>query len=359
MPPGGRGRGGGAVQSRSQRPQRPEEDEVACREDRDFDEEYTAVEGDEYAEVDEEYAEADEDEEDEEKADREQQILQEACLSVSGPPLPPSAEPPKDADEYLRQVQWERLHCPETVSVEIEESTLRKNKKRAGGGPLTGRGGGGGGLLALFIAPEVPEELRHNEDWADDVAEAFRAMRSLCGKAKEAAMSGNPSQLNYEEWRRHVDRDRPSFELLAAQDHVSVNHLVVVSVDRLQAVFDGFAAQSAEPGGGYATAGPTDDVKEDPQQPSSAGLDPERLDAIVEWGYASLAFVEEPLVDEMQHQLQRLRRACQRLLVLMHERGGTEMLSDGAFGMSPQELGAVRTRICLLLVLVVNVFGQR
>lgn len=64
--------------------------------------------------------------EDEEQADRDQQILQEACLPVSGAPLPPSEGPPKatlavdlgtrcwqDADEYLRQVQWERLHCPQ------------------------------------------------------------------------------------------------------------------------------------------------------------------------------------------------------------------------------------------------------
>ena len=37
----------------------------------------------------------------------------EACLPVSGAPMPPSEGPPKDADEYLRQVQWERLHCPQ------------------------------------------------------------------------------------------------------------------------------------------------------------------------------------------------------------------------------------------------------
>ena len=51
---------------------------------------------------------------DEEQADRDLQILQEACLPVSGAPLPPG-EPPKDADEYLRQVQWERLHCPQAT----------------------------------------------------------------------------------------------------------------------------------------------------------------------------------------------------------------------------------------------------
>ena len=38
---------------------------------------------------------------------------------LSHPPIPESTAVGQDADEYLRQVQWERLHCPQAVSPEV------------------------------------------------------------------------------------------------------------------------------------------------------------------------------------------------------------------------------------------------
>ncbi|CAJ1336404.1 unnamed protein product [Effrenium voratum] len=253
-----------------------------------------AAQGEEYEEVD------------EEKADRDQQILQEACLPVSGAPLPPSEAPPKDADEYLRQVQWERLHCPQVMDVEVKE---RKSRKKVGG-PLTGRDGQGG-LLALFQAPEVPENF-YNEVWAQDAAAAFRVLRSHCHSRADA------KSLSYEEWRRHVSRDRPDFELLSLQDFVGINHLVVVAVDQLEDF------ESAK---------------------SEASLDAEGLDSTIEWAFASLAFVETPLVDDIQYQLQRLRRVCCRLASLIKAEGA--------------ESPGLRPRIALILVIVGEVFGQQ
>eukprot|EP00971_Amphidinium_carterae_P081726 1616939-Amphidinium_carterae.1 len=41
--------------------------------------------------------------ESDEDAELDDELMQAACLPVSGPPLPPSSAPPQDADEYLRQ----------------------------------------------------------------------------------------------------------------------------------------------------------------------------------------------------------------------------------------------------------------
>eukprot|EP00441_Pelagodinium_beii_P036956 CAMPEP_0197635528 /NCGR_PEP_ID=MMETSP1338-20131121/11322_1 /TAXON_ID=43686 ORGANISM="Pelagodinium beii, Strain RCC1491" /NCGR_SAMPLE_ID=MMETSP1338 /ASSEMBLY_ACC=CAM_ASM_000754 /LENGTH=322 /DNA_ID=CAMNT_0043207603 /DNA_START=45 /DNA_END=1013 /DNA_ORIENTATION=- len=287
----------------------------------DFDEEYTAV--------DEEYVVED----DERKADIEQQILQEACLPVSGAPMPPSEGPPQDADEYLRQVQWERLQCPEIVDVEVKERTSRRRQKN--GGPLSGREGASGGLLALFSAPEVPQELQYSGAFAEDAANAFRILRAECLRARQAKPEDQAKQLSYEEWRR-VARDKPSLELLAVQDFVSVNHLVVVSVDKLEAYQESLRS-GKEP----------HDEEEEKLQATNQGLD-----SAAEWTYAALAFVEEPLVDDIQYQLQRLRRVCQRLLASLHE---------GVSGAEPGglDMDFVRPRICLLLALVAKNFGQQ
>merc|ERR1719326_871387 len=65
---------------------------------------------------------------DEEAADDE--LVQPVALPVMGGPLPPSDEPPKDADEYLRRVQWERMHLCETVDVEVAEKPSRRHRQQ-------------------------------------------------------------------------------------------------------------------------------------------------------------------------------------------------------------------------------------
>lgn len=332
-PGAGRPRGWSPAQAASPEDEDAEEDEgYAQHGDYQLDEEYTAV-GEEYEEVD--------NSEDELQADKDQHILQEACLPVSGAPLPPSEGPPKDADEYLRQVQWERLQCPEVVDVEVKDRSLERRKKH--GGPLTGKEGRGG-LLSLFNAPEVPTEMGHSSKWAGDVAKCFRVLRTQCARARRAIPEDQVKSLGYEEWRRHVSRDRPSTELVAAQDFVSLNHLLVVSVDKIEAEYDSFSSCAEEADSGRA---PT--------------LNHDSLDATVEWANAALAFLEEPLVDDIQFQMQRLRRICQRLLALVHERqankAASEVPENGEVAFC-HDVIFVRARICLLLVLVGDVFGQ-
>ncbi|CAE6915995.1 gemin2 [Symbiodinium natans] len=276
--------------------------------------------GEEYEEVDDEA---------ELRADRDQQILQEACLPVSGAPMPPSEGPPKDADEYLRQVQWERLHCPEIVDVDVKE---RQSKRRVGG-PLTGKDGAGG-LLSLFQAPEVPARFRHAEAWASDAAASFRHLRGQCERQK----AGNGAQsLSYEEWRRHVAKDRPDSQLIAAQDFVGINHLVVVAIDKFEADFEAFQQAAPDAEGGFLS-----------------GFQSEGIDSVSEWIFAALAFVEEPLVDDIQYQLQRLRRLCCRFAEGTASKVGSD-LDTGAAGAT---CAFLHPRVALLLVLVSEVFGQ-
>merc|ERR1712176_738132 len=74
------------------------------------------------------------------------ELILPVALPVMGGPLPPSDEPPKDADEYLRRVQWERMHLSEVVDVDVVEKPARKrerNKKVS--------------MLTQFDAPEVPQ----------------------------------------------------------------------------------------------------------------------------------------------------------------------------------------------------------
>jgi len=289
------------------------DEEVICAES--F-EDHVAL-GEEYEEVE---------EEDERQADRDQQILQEACLPVSGAPMPPSEGPPKDADEYLRQVQWERLHCPEVVDVDVKE----RSSKRKVGGPLTGRDGNGG-LLALFQAPAVPSRFLHSEAWAEDVASSFRHLRGQCQLARQSAKQAK--SLLYEEWRRHVARDRPDFQLLAVQDFIGVNHLVVVAVDKLEADLESFQ-----------------EAKGTSEANFLPGFDQKGLNSASEWVFAALAFVEEPLVDDIQYQLQRLRRVCCRLAAAVDGADdGVDRDTTCAF---------LHPRVALLLVIVADVFGQ-
>merc|ERR1711988_1774336 len=63
-----------------------------------------------------------------------------------------------------------------------------------------------------------------------------------------------------------------------------------------------------------------------------------------EWAFAVLSFVEEPLVDDVQYNLQRLRRACQKTIVNAHVQaeasGGT--FDDFAHAQATLLLAVVR-----------------
>mmetsp|Transcript_114561 Transcript_114561/g.334968 ORF Transcript_114561/g.334968 Transcript_114561/m.334968 type:complete len:329 (-) Transcript_114561:117-1103(-) len=270
---------------------------------------------------------------DERELDRDQDMLQQACLPVSGSPLPPSDEPPKDADEYLRQVQWERMHVPEVVDVEVAEKPRRRRKRQ---------GDKHRSLLAQFDVPEVPEELGHCPEWAEDVAEAFRELRERCKEARRLAAARAPQEhLEGEAWPEHFGGSRPSTATLAAQDFLSINHLVVAVVDAIVEVHNSFEDGSA------ALA-------------SSDGASPfevhsERLNHLAEWAFAALSYVDLPLFDEMQYQFQRLRRTCQKLILA--EQSGSAPGGDGHSCDVPP-IGAFRANANLLLAIVTKVFGQ-
>lgn len=243
-----------------------------------------------------------------------------ACLPVSGKPLPPSEGPPKDADEYLRQVQWERMHCPEVVEADVEEQPPRRRKRRG----LVGRDGG---LVAQF-GVELPPGARPQREWVEDVVAAFLDLRRVCEERR--AEAEGEQRLTFDAWRETCSAGRPTSDLLVAQDFVSLNQLFVVAVEML---VEAAAAAKAGPG---AVGGAFD---------IHGGL-------VAEWAYASLMYVGEPLVDDIMYQLQRLRRACLDVLAAAHAHASGEPERAAP---SSASLG----KAALLLTVVEEVFGQR
>jgi hypothetical protein len=261
--------------------------------------------------------------------DPEEDDLLKSCLPVSGRPLDPSSGPPQDADEYLRQVQWERMHCPEVVDVDIVEQPP-KNRKRRG---LVGREGG---LLAKF-GIEVPVSALPRREWVEDVAASVRHLRTQCANLRAEACGSDLS--NYDAWRERCTTTKPSADVIAAHDFVSINHLVVVAISLL----------TEHQGNGG-----------DEQQPEEAGITElgplgafaARAGGLAEWTFAALLFVEEPLVDDIMFQIQRLRRACQSALVVCHA-------EQDASPAGPSSAAGARARAALLLAVAEEVFGQR
>eukprot|EP00927_Polykrikos_kofoidii_P080026 TRINITY_DN76891_c0_g1_i1.p1 TRINITY_DN76891_c0_g1~~TRINITY_DN76891_c0_g1_i1.p1 ORF type:complete len:341 (+),score=83.35 TRINITY_DN76891_c0_g1_i1:60-1025(+) len=235
-----------------------------------------ALDDDEYQEIE---LDDGKDEEDADSAEEFDELLQQACLPVSGEPMPPSEGPPTDADEYLRQVQWERMRCPQVVDVKIEEKPNRRKKKRVGGRVGT--------MMGCFTDEELPAEVQPTREWVEDVSDAFRNIQQ---HARVALVDGEKhSRLTYDEWRDRCTSDRPSTPLLADQDYVSIHTLCSVAVDLLVETQEAF--------------NPTTPFVE------NGGV-------LAEWAFATLIFLEEPIVDQIQFQLQRLRRACRKALVV-------------------------------------------
>lgn len=267
--------------------------------------------------------------------DRDQELLQSKCLPVSGAPLPPGSEPAKDADEYLRQVMWERLHAPQTVEAEVQEEQPRRRKKRG----LVSRNGS---ILAQFEAPSVPEEVQHSREWAEDVADAFRRLRNQCAKARRMAdtVPSESAGAVFDTWRERCLRERPSMKVLSEQDLVSINHLVVVVVEAIVE-----ATQSKEVlASGCAADGA------DPALCEQDGPRVEWLESLAEWAYAALAFVDQPLADDIQYQLQRLRRSCLNTIAAVHTENKDRGITEG---------NTNHVKASVLLVIVTEVFGQR
>jgi len=91
--------------------------------------------------------------------------------------------------------------------------------------------------------------------------------------------------------------------------------------------------------------------------PDVAALDFKRLDCLAEWVFAALAFLELPLFDDVQFQMQRLRRTCHHLVAASRRAG---VSADGGEKLRGDSLhDTVLARASLLLVIVTEVFGQR
>merc|ERR1712039_697004 len=94
----------------------------------------------------------------------------------------------------------------------------------------------------------------------------------------------------------------------------------------------------------------TDDAQVAPDSSQTSLIqDVPRLDRLTEWIFAALSFLELPLMDDIQFQLQQLRRTCLKLLA-------------AARGSAPEGIAssdAALARVSLLLVIVTQVFGQR
>lgn len=277
-----------------------------------------------------------------EAADRDQELLQATCLPVSGEPMPPTDQFPNDADEYLRQVQWERLHIPSTVEAEVSVKPPKQRKRR-------GVVGNQGSLLAQFDEADVPPEVGYCPEWAEDVAAAFRQLRLHCGQVREGvSATAAPSRLTFDDWREQCAGGRPATPILATQDFVSINHLVVVAVDALVDFYEHVSANMAH----------TAPVVEDDSRPAfvfDAGK-AQVLDQLCEWAFAVLAFIEMPLVDDTQYQLQRLRRTCKKMILDFHSNDWAKPPSEG---LSDQAGSLPHAKVNLLLVIVTDVFNQR
>lgn len=265
------------------------------------------------------------------------ELVQVACLPVSGAPLPPSEEPAKDADEYLRRVQWERLHCPEIVTADVEERPPRQSKRKDRGRTGSSRYGS---YLSRFLEAAEPEELPFSAAWAEDVAEAFSALRTRCAEARDAlSVPGAgaepcPAAFTFDAWRVRVSQGPPSTAVLSSQELLSMNRLMVAVTDALCA--DGAGAEEEAQGDGADTAA---------APPCASGP------VLAEWAFAALAFLEEPLQDDTAWQLQRLRRHFKKTMTAISDQAPSEKASE----LQSSE----QVQAALLFVIVGEVFNQR
>lgn len=275
-------------------------------------------EEEEEEEDEEEYVEVQKDAEDDEgdeDVDLDDELIQPRCLPLNGPPLPPSEEPPKDADEYLRRVQWERIHSPSVVCADVKERPARKRI------PHDGRYN----VFSQLKDPEVPQEMQPSPEWTQDAVAAFVALRERCAAGDSGVEQEHVSQ---KEWAVRCRRDAPSTELLKKQDFLSVQQLIRAVVEAIDEALDNGTAISCI------------DVR------------------LAAWAFAAFAVVEEPLLDNVQADCQLLRRICLRVLAGVGKDDETCNTGSGA-RQKVSAAAAARARASLLLVIVREVFHQR
>jgi len=298
-------------------------------------------------EDDDDHYDNDDADEEAEDSDSEGELLQEAALPVSGPPLPPSDEPAQDADEYLRRVQWERIHCQQIVTADVEEKPMRR--KRAG---LVGKDGS---LVSKFLGPNMPQEFVPRQEWASACALAFQALRDRCRRSDRVGVGYDgktdyPNGLSYDEWRVRISQGggRPSEDMLAVQDVLSVQRLLVVVVDAVVAATDGDVDGDGDAAG-------ADEAADGSAGAACVAFGPGS--SLAEWTFAALAVVEEPLVDDVQYNLQRLRRSCVKVIAASAAALPAEIsrLADAIVSGINQS----RAEASLILAIVTDVFGQR
>eukprot|EP00929_Paragymnodinium_shiwhaense_P011824 TRINITY_DN11813_c0_g1_i1.p1 TRINITY_DN11813_c0_g1~~TRINITY_DN11813_c0_g1_i1.p1 ORF type:complete len:285 (+),score=74.20 TRINITY_DN11813_c0_g1_i1:71-925(+) len=278
---------------------------------------------------DEEYVEVEGEAEEVDSDDSEDGLLGEACLPVDGAPLDPSLGPPQDADEYLRQVQWERLRCPEVVSASVEEQKPKKTK------PTDKAVWKRGSLLANF-GQELPQEATPCAEWTADAAQAFRQLRERVSLERRAS-EGRLERLKAHEWKERMD-EWPSSDLLATHDFVSLNQLMVAAVEVVVDALEG-NKEDAEEG----------DCSKPAEHPFAS-----EDSKLAKWLFAALLHVEEPLFDDNMYQMQRLRRKCIKALIDAQKSEAPESSTvEGA------DAGPARSRAALFYVIVTEVFNQR
>lgn len=173
---------------------------------------------------------------------------------------------------------------------------------------------------------------------------AFRDLRAKCDDVRQSALhasdAGDAESMGFsaDAWRQQIFHGKPTTNLIAVQDVVSLHCLLVVVIDAIVDAHDAVASNSSP-------------ARDDAAEASSKAAGPFGPDSLLaEWAFAVLAFVEEPLVDDIQYNLQRLRRACQNAIVSAHAR-------SEAGGVTFD--GSTHAQASLLLTLVREHFGQR
>jgi len=146
----------------------------------------------------------------------EEELEREFCksaLPVSGPPLPPSDEPPLDADEYLRRVQYERMQCAVTVSKDIEQDDQQISDDAYASHDIVSK-------CARMDSEATPGNYPVSDEWRQQILQWFRETRDHC--------QGYALHVNDGEDRQTVvfDRDQDLNVQLARADTRSLVKLL-------------------------------------------------------------------------------------------------------------------------------------
>lgn len=138
-----------------------------------------------------------EDSEDDEAAG----MAQRACLPVCGDPLPTTESLPATADEYLRQVQWERERLPGTVDAPVCERPSRR-RRLEGSDPAVGQEGESAPRLDVvpFLDYPVPF-LDFAPEFIERIASGAKRATARCpGGSKDTDKTSNFPAILQQGW---------------------------------------------------------------------------------------------------------------------------------------------------------------